>query len=189
MAKITALTNTNTRDVDVIGSTAGTSYYKEAIVGRAGALDHPVASQRMGTHADDAAMAPATDAVVAVAGFADMTSPDSVDEGDIGALRMTLTRMLAVVSVADAAAVTAVASAATNTTLKAANTARIGLTIYNSDANALYVKMGATATTSDFSVVIPSGGYWEMPQPCYRGIVDGIWAADGSGSAHVTELT
>lgn len=46
--------------------------------------------------ADDAAFTPATSKVVAVGAMADETSPDSVNEGDIGALRMTLDRLLKV---------------------------------------------------------------------------------------------
>ena len=65
---------------------------------------------------------------------------------------------------------------------------RGGLIIYNSDANDLYLKYGATASTTDFTVKIPSGGYWEMPQPAYPGRIDGIWSGDGAGSAHITEL-
>lgn len=240
MAKITALTNTNTRDVDVIANTAGTSYYKEAIVGRTGALDHPIAAQRVGTHPDDAAFSVATDAIVAIAGLADETAPDSVDEGDVGALRMTLDRRLItagnrlddaaftpatsyvspiagladdtapdsvdegdvgavrmslaralhVANVADAAAVTAVASAATSTSLLAANANRIGVIITNDDANILYVKFGATASLTDYTVQVPiTSGVYVMTGPCYRGAIDGIWAADGAGQANITELT
>ena|SRR3990167_2415203 len=43
---------------------------------------------------DDAAFTPATSNVNVIGAFADETSPDSVDEGDAGALRMTLTRFL-----------------------------------------------------------------------------------------------
>ena len=81
-----------------------------------------------------------------------------------------------------------VASAATSVTIVAANAARRGLLLVNTDANILRIKYGATATASSFTVPIPSGGYWEMPQPIYLGIIDGIWDADGSGSAFVTEL-
>lgn len=49
-----------------------------------------------GSAIDDAAFTPATDSVTVVAGFADETTPDSVDEGDQGALRMTLDRKLLV---------------------------------------------------------------------------------------------
>jgi hypothetical protein len=41
---------------------------------------------------DDTAFTPATSSVTAVGFFADETAPDSVDEGDIGAARMTLDR-------------------------------------------------------------------------------------------------
>lgn len=43
---------------------------------------------------DDASFTPATDGVTVLGGFADETAPDSVDEGDQGALRMTLDRKL-----------------------------------------------------------------------------------------------
>jgi hypothetical protein len=43
---------------------------------------------------DDAAFTPASDRVLVVGAFADEAAPDSVDEGDAGALRMTLARAL-----------------------------------------------------------------------------------------------
>jgi hypothetical protein len=43
---------------------------------------------------DDAAFTPATSRVVPVGFLADETNPDSVDEGDIGVARMTLSRIL-----------------------------------------------------------------------------------------------
>ena len=49
-----------------------------------------------GTIADDAAFTPATSKVFPMGAFADETSPDSVDEGDAGAVRMTLDRRLLV---------------------------------------------------------------------------------------------
>jgi hypothetical protein len=82
----------------------------------------------------------------------------------------------------------AVNSAATSVTIAAANTARVGLLLNNTDANDLYIKYGATATLTDFTVRIPTGGYWEMPQPIYTGIIDGIWSADGSGAAIGSQL-
>jgi len=82
-----------------------------------------------------------------------------------------------------------VASLATSQTIKAAVTGRRGLLIVNTDANTLRIKYSATASASSFSVAIPANGYWEMPQPIYTGIIDGIWDADGAGSAFVTELT
>ncbi len=46
------------------------------------------------THVDDAAFAPATDDVVPIAGVFDDAAPDSVDEGDAGAVRMSANRNL-----------------------------------------------------------------------------------------------
>lgn len=50
---------------------------------------------KVGGAVDDAAFA-ASGVVMPIAGLADETAPDSVDEGDVGALRMTLTRLLKV---------------------------------------------------------------------------------------------
>jgi hypothetical protein len=80
------------------------------------------------------------------------------------------------------------ASAATSAQLLAANTARIGLHLTNTDANAVYVYFGTTATATKFAVKIPADGYYEMPQPIYTGRIDAIWAADGSGSLIGVEL-
>lgn len=86
--------------------------------------------------------------------------------------------------------ISSVDSTASSTTLLAANIGRRGVIIVNTDANDLYLKYGTTATTASggWTVKIGSGGYWEMPQPIYTGIIDGIWSADGSGLAEITEL-
>lgn len=84
---------------------------------------------------------------------------------------------------------TALASSATSANLALQNDHRRGMTVYNTDANAMYLKYGTTASATSFTVMIPSNGYWEMPQPPHTGRIDAIWAADGSGSAMVTEAT
>jgi len=86
------------------------------------------------------------------------------------------------------AVVSAVASSATNVTLKAANVNRKGLCISNDSTAVLYVKFGATASATSYTVKMAAGGYYEMAFPCYTGIVDGIWAS-ANGSAYITELT
>lgn len=84
---------------------------------------------------------------------------------------------------------TQVASAASATTILAANTARYGASVYNDDANILYLLLGAgTVSATVYTVQIPSGGYYEVPFG-FTGILTGLWAADGSGSARVTEYT
>lgn len=84
----------------------------------------------------------------------------------------------------------ALASSASNGTLLAANPGRIGLIVQNTDANALYLKFGATAViASSWTVKVPANdGYWVMPEPIWTGQIDAIWAGDGSGSAFTTEL-
>ena len=81
-----------------------------------------------------------------------------------------------------------VSSSATNVTVVAANANRLGLLLYNDSSAVLYLKFGATASASSFTVALAAGAYWEMPQPVYVGIVDGIWAS-ANGAARVTELT
>ena len=89
----------------------------------------------------------------------------------------------------DSSSVTSVADSATNVTLLAANTARLGATIWNSSTAVLFVKLGATASASSFTVQLIPGAYYEVPFG-YRGIIDGIWASDpGTGAAVITELT
>ncbi|MGE0629582.1 MAG: hypothetical protein AB7O43_17365 [Hyphomicrobiaceae bacterium] len=122
------------------------------------------------------------------------TPPVAADNTDVG-LQADVNGNLKVTvagasSPAVASATTAsVASSASSTTIAAANSARQALSIYNDDANALLIKYGATASASSYKVRIPGGGYWERPpDDRYTGIIDGIWEADGSGSARVTEL-
>lgn len=79
---------------------------------------------------------------------------------------------------------TTVASSATNVNLFAAGWAN-GRAIYNDSTAVLYVKYGATASTSSYTVQIAAGGYFEFPQPVYSGQVDGIWAS-ANGNARLT---
>lgn len=83
-----------------------------------------------------------------------------------------------------------VADAATVQTLAAANSARMGLIIFNDSTSDLYLKYGSAASLTSFTYKVFAGSTWEMPiAPCFTGIVTGIWSADASGSARVTELT
>jgi hypothetical protein len=82
---------------------------------------------------------------------------------------------------------TSVASSAANVTLLAANTARLGAAITNDGNKILYVKCGATASTTSFTHQLGAGEYWEIPFG-YTGILDGIWSA-ANGNARVTEFS
>ncbi len=79
-----------------------------------------------------------------------------------------------------------VAASATNVTLQASNANRRSWTCYNDSTVVLYVKFGATASATSFTVQVPPSGYFEAPQPIYSGIIDGIWAS-ATGSARMTE--
>jgi hypothetical protein len=87
--------------------------------------------------------------------------------------------------------VTNVAATTSNTTLKALNTNRRALFIYNGGTSNLTVKLGATVNIlNSFTTIIPPSGFYELPDdPIYTGIVDGLWAATGGLGALVTELT
>lgn len=78
---------------------------------------------------------------------------------------------------------------ASNVTLLISNASRLGVMIVNDSTQTLYAKYGATASLTSFTVAIEPGGYWEMPSPIYTGQIDGIWSADASGAARITELT
>jgi hypothetical protein len=86
-----------------------------------------------------------------------------------------------------ATVVTEVASSITNVTLKAANTLRTGLTIFNASTAILYVKLGATATSADYTLQMAPSSYYEVPSG-YSGRIDGIWVA-ANGFAYVTEIS
>lgn len=104
-----------------------------------------------------------------------------------------LTAIAALVQKTDTQATTATvtqqADQATNVTLQAANASRKGLSIFNDSTEILYIKFGATATTTSYTVKIAAQGYWELPRGngLYTGIIDGIWANNGSGFSYATE--
>jgi len=81
-----------------------------------------------------------------------------------------------------------VAASITSVTLLASNTSRVGAMIFNDSSAVLYVKFGSSASSTSFVVRLNSNAYYELPAPCYTGIVTGIWAS-ATGSARVTETT
>lgn len=78
---------------------------------------------------------------------------------------------------------------ASSVSLLASTAARKGMIVFNDSTSDLYLKYGATASATSFTVKILAGGYWEMPKPIFTGAVDGIWSSDASGAARITELT
>lgn len=82
---------------------------------------------------------------------------------------------------------TSVAGSAASVTILAANANRRGASIYNDSTAILYIRMQATASTSNFSVKLFPEDFYEVPFG-YTGIIDGIWAS-ATGNARVTEYT
>ena len=78
-----------------------------------------------------------------------------------------------------------VASSGSSVSLFTATGKALGRTIYNDSTQVLYVKYGATASSSSYTVQIAASGYYEFPQPVYSGAVDGIWAS-ANGNARLT---
>jgi len=80
-----------------------------------------------------------------------------------------------------------VAASASSVELFAANSQARVRTIQAAAGSAtLYVKMGATASTTSHDVVLNAGDYFEFPHPLYSGVVHGIWSA-ATGSCLVGE--
>lgn len=82
--------------------------------------------------------------------------------------------------------VTNVTASTSNVTLLASNSNRLGASIYNDSTRDLYLKLGATASTSSFTVKVRKGAFYEVAFG-YTGIIDGIWESGVTGAARVTE--
>ena len=79
-----------------------------------------------------------------------------------------------------------VAASITNVTLLASSATRLGAAFYNDSSSAMYLKLGATSSTTSFTVKLVAGAYYEIPGPhIYSGIVDGIWDT-ATGTCRVT---
>jgi hypothetical protein len=85
--------------------------------------------------------------------------------------------------------VTSVSSSATSVSLLASNANRIGATFYNDSTQICYLKLGATASTTSYTIQMAAGSYYELPfqNKMYTGAIDGIWAS-ANGAMRITEL-
>jgi len=72
-------------------------------------------------------------------------------------------------------------------TIATASTGRLGCTIFNGGPGNLHVLLGTgTASTSNFTVRLSAGDYYEVPFN-YTGLIGGIFAT--AGTAEVTQLS
>ena len=85
--------------------------------------------------------------------------------------------------------VTSVVSAAVSTSILASNAnRRMAIMVNDTDKN-VYVKLGATASTTSFSYKLTPGQTLELPIPVYTGAIDAIWDTSPTGSMRVTEIS
>lgn len=80
-----------------------------------------------------------------------------------------------------------VAASITTVTLFPANPARRGATVYNNTNKYMYLRMGVSASTSNFSVKMPRDAYFEAPFN-YTGVITAVWEAGVSGNAQLSEI-
>jgi hypothetical protein len=61
-----------------------------------------------------------------------------------------------------------------------------GRVVYNDSTATLYLLFGTGATTTNYTVQIAAGGYFEFPAfPMFLGEVDGVWSS-ATGNARTT---
>ena len=76
-------------------------------------------------------------------------------------------------------------------TILAEDGQRQGATVYNNTASVLYLLLGdnsgAGASSTVFTLAMAAQSYYEVPFE-YLGIITGIWAAAGAGTANVTSI-
>lgn len=94
----------------------------------------------------------------------------------------------ALIKRSSSSAVTSVAASTSSVTLLSSNTNRLGASIYNDSNKTLYLKLGATASASSYTVKVRKNAFYEVAFN-YTGIIDGIWDTGVSGNALVTENT
>jgi hypothetical protein len=86
------------------------------------------------------------------------------------------------------ATVTSVGDSTSSVQLLASTVTRLGATVYNDSSALMYLKLGTTASATDFTVKLAQDDFYELPFG-YYGRVDAIWAADSGGAALITEIS
>lgn len=79
-----------------------------------------------------------------------------------------------------------VASSTTAVTLFPEHSYYHARTVYNDSTSIAYLKFGAGASTTSYTIQLAPGMYYEFPQPLYAGLVSIIWVTE-NGAARTTE--
>lgn len=86
------------------------------------------------------------------------------------------------------ATTTNVTASTSDTNLTAGNFARRSLSIFNESTAPLRILYEFSGvTTTYYKLIIPPGGYWEMPNAEYQGAICGMWDT-ATGFAMVVEI-
>jgi hypothetical protein len=85
------------------------------------------------------------------------------------------------------ATVSSIIASTTNQTVVAANPNRKGLILFRSGTGTAYIKFGATATSTDYTVQLTNNTVYELPNPIYTGIIDVIFSGT-AGTLKITEI-
>lgn len=70
----------------------------------------------------------------------------------------------------------------------AANPLRKGAILYNDSSNSAFVKFGATASSTSFTIRMNSQTYYELVKG-YVGVIEAIWQNSANGAMRITEFT
>lgn len=95
---------------------------------------------------------------------------------------------MAAVQAASNSTITRVATSTVTAVVLAANGGRKGFIIHNDSAVDLYLKFGATASATSFTIKLTTFQTYESGLLVYTGVIHAILAS-ATGNAQVTELT
>jgi len=81
-----------------------------------------------------------------------------------------------------------VSSTVGSISLLAANANRKRALFFNDSTQDLFLKFGAGASATSFTIKMSGNSYFEMPSPVYTGVFEGSWLL-AVGNARITEIT
>lgn len=96
--------------------------------------------------------------------------------------------VFAVDSMPKVISITTVVSTIGTVTLMNSNAARVEGFVYNASQNPLFLRLGSSASTTFYTLMLVASGYYELPRPVFQGQITGIWAT-ATGQALVTEIS
>ena len=110
----------------------------------------------------------------------------SVSTGSVRVVQSSATELLAKVYGGTTSAISSVTASSTPGLLLAAGT-RFGATIYNDSTGLLYVALGSTVSTANYTLQMAAASYFETPF-MFSGAIHGVWSTN-NGQARITSVT